>query len=167
MRTLAVVAPLATVAGQEHVFLLLARSIASFVKVGVVVWWVGVGGGRAPARRPPDRGHLAANACHAARPPTPPPTPHPPPPPHPQLYLLFLFMRVLLSWFPAFNWDRQPWLALRQLTDPYLSVFRGFVPPLFGAIDFTPLLGFFILQYIQGFLEMMVMEEGRDAFLDE
>ena len=33
----------------------------------------------------------------------------------PQLYLLFLFLRVLLSWFPAFGWDKQPWLALRQV----------------------------------------------------
>lgn len=32
-----------------------------------------------------------------------------------QLYLLFLFLRVLLSWFPAFGWDKQPWLALRQV----------------------------------------------------
>ena len=32
-----------------------------------------------------------------------------------QIYLLLLFLRVLLSWFPAFNWERQPWLALRQV----------------------------------------------------
>lgn len=32
-----------------------------------------------------------------------------------KLYLLLLFMRVLLSWFPAFNWEDQPWLALRQV----------------------------------------------------
>ena len=32
-----------------------------------------------------------------------------------QIYLLLLFLRVLLSWFPAFNWERQPWLGLRQV----------------------------------------------------
>jgi len=33
-----------------------------------------------------------------------------------QLYLLLLFLRVLLSWFPTFQWwDQQPWLALRQV----------------------------------------------------
>ena len=31
-----------------------------------------------------------------------------------KLYLLLLFIRVLLSWFPKFTWDVQPWLALRQ-----------------------------------------------------
>lgn len=33
----------------------------------------------------------------------------------PQLYLLLLFVRVLLSWFPNFSWENQPWLALRQV----------------------------------------------------
>lgn len=32
-----------------------------------------------------------------------------------KLYLLLLFLRVLLSWFPTFNWEGQPWLALRQV----------------------------------------------------
>ena len=32
------------------------------------------------------------------------------------------------------------------MTDPYLNLYRGLVPPLLGTIDFTPLLGFFILQ---------------------
>ncbi len=32
-----------------------------------------------------------------------------------KLYLLLLFVRVLLSWFPKFEWDTQPWLALRQV----------------------------------------------------
>jgi len=71
-----------------------------------------------------------------------------------KLYLLFLFLRVLLSWFPAFGWDKQPWLALRQITDPYLNLFRGIVPPLLGTIDFTPLFGFLILQFLAGALDV-------------
>ncbi|KAL3134047.1 hypothetical protein ABBQ32_008477 [Trebouxia sp. C0010 RCD-2024] len=71
-----------------------------------------------------------------------------------RLYLLFLFLRVLLSWFPAFGWDKQPWLALRQVTDPYLNLFRGLVPPLLGTIDFTPLFGFMILQFLAGALDI-------------
>jgi uncharacterized protein YggT (Ycf19 family) len=112
LRTLAVVAPLAVTTGGEHVFLLLTRSVASFIKL-----------------------------CR-----------------------LFLFMRVLLSWFPAFNWDRQPWLALRQLTDPYLNMFRGVIPPFFGMIDFTPLLGFFVLQWVQSLLEAATMDEDDMGF---
>lgn len=70
-----------------------------------------------------------------------------------QAYLVLLFIRVLLSWFPTFDkWDRQPWLALRQVTDPYLRLFSGFVPPIMGAVDITPMLGFLLLQYVGGLL---------------
>lgn len=81
-----------------------------------------------------------------------------------QTYLLLLFLRVLLSWFPAFNWERQPWLTLRQMTDPYLQLFRGLIPPLLGMIDFTPLLGFFILQWASGKLASATMEDSVEAF---
>ncbi|CAL5226826.1 g9689 [Coccomyxa viridis] len=81
-----------------------------------------------------------------------------------KIYLLLLFLRVLLSWFPAFNWERQPWLGLRQMTDPYLNLYRGLVPPLLGTIDFTPLLGFFILQYISGVLESGAAEDELDEW---
>jgi len=72
-----------------------------------------------------------------------------------KLYLLLLFVRVLLSWFPTFTWwEQQPWLALRQVTDPYLKLFSGLVPPLLGTIDLTPLFGFFILQFLGGALDV-------------
>lgn len=59
----------------------------------------------------------------------------------------------MLTWFPSFNWDRQPWMALRQVTDPYLNLFQGLVPPLLGAIDLTPLVGFMLLQTLGGYLD--------------
>mmetsp|Transcript_11650 Transcript_11650/g.42593 ORF Transcript_11650/g.42593 Transcript_11650/m.42593 type:complete len:226 (-) Transcript_11650:120-797(-) len=65
-----------------------------------------------------------------------------------KLYLLLLFVRVLLSWFPNVDWMGQPWLTLRQVTDPYLNLFRNIIPPLMGQIDFTPILGFLVLQFI-------------------
>lgn len=71
-----------------------------------------------------------------------------------KMYLLLLFLRVLLSWFPTFDWNNQPWLALRQVTDPYLNLFRGIIPPLLGQIDLTPLVGFFLLQVLAGILEV-------------
>lgn len=76
-----------------------------------------------------------------------------------KLYLLLLFIRVLLSWFPQFNWESQPWLTLRQLTDPYLNLFRGIVPPLLGQVDLTPLLGFWILQYLAGMMDVGRFDE--------
>lgn len=63
-----------------------------------------------------------------------------------KMYVFLLFMRVLLSWFPGIDWNAQPWTFLRLITEPYLQIYRGILPPLFGQLDFTPLFGFLILQ---------------------
>jgi YggT family protein len=63
-----------------------------------------------------------------------------------KMYLFCLFMRVLLSWFPSIDWNAQPWTFLRLITEPYLQIYRGLLPPVFGGLDFTPLIGFMILQ---------------------
>jgi uncharacterized protein YggT (Ycf19 family) len=59
-----------------------------------------------------------------------------------------LFVRVLLTWFPNVDWMRQPWAILRQVTDPYLNLFCNLIPPIMGQIDFTPILGFMVLQFL-------------------
>ena len=71
-----------------------------------------------------------------------------------KFYLLLLFLRVLLTWFPNFDWVSQPWNTLRQVTDPYLNIFRGIIPPLLGQIDFTPILGFIVLQFLSQVLDV-------------
>ena len=47
-----------------------------------------------------------------------------------------------------------PSLATLQVTDPYLALFTNLLPPLLGAIDLTPLLGFMVLQTLAGWLEL-------------
>ncbi len=64
-----------------------------------------------------------------------------------QIYLILLLVRVSLTWFPNVNWYGQPFYSLSKLTDPYLKMFRGIVPPLVG-IDISPILGFILLQCI-------------------
>lgn len=39
-----------------------------------------------------------------------------------------------------------------QVTDPYLNIFRSLIPPIFN-IDFTPLVGFIILNWLVGVLQ--------------
>jgi YggT family protein len=55
--------------------------------------------------------------------------------------------RILLSWFPQAQGIAilQP---VFQITDPYLNLFRGLVPPIFG-LDLSPLLAFFLLNVLQ------------------
>lgn len=64
-----------------------------------------------------------------------------------QIYLVLLLVRVSLTWFPNVNWYAQPFYSLSRLTDPYLKMFRGIVPPLIG-IDISPILGFILLQSV-------------------
>ena len=65
------------------------------------------------------------------------------------IYNLLITARILLSWFPQAQGvgALQP---LYQITDPFLNLFRGVIPPLFG-LDFSPIAAFFLLNVlIQG-----------------
>jgi uncharacterized protein YggT (Ycf19 family) len=62
-----------------------------------------------------------------------------------EIYSSVLLIRVLLSWFPNIPWDEQPMSAIRDLCDPYLSLFRGIIPPLFNSLDVSPILAFLLL----------------------
>ena len=68
-----------------------------------------------------------------------------------QIYLVLLFIRILLSWFPNVNWYDPPFSILSQLTDPYLNIFRSFIPPV-GGIDFSPMLAIILLQVVSSLL---------------
>jgi YggT family protein len=59
------------------------------------------------------------------------------------IYNIVITARVLLSWFPQAQSIGllQP---VFQITDPYLNLFRGLIPPIFG-LDLSPLLAFFLL----------------------
>ena len=59
------------------------------------------------------------------------------------IYNLVITARILLSWFPQAQGIGllQPVFAI---TDPYLNLFRGIVPPIFG-LDLSPILAFFLL----------------------
>jgi YggT family protein len=63
------------------------------------------------------------------------------------IYMVLIFIRILLSWFPNVNMYEGPLSVIPQLTDPYLNVFRSFIPPL-GGIDFSPIIAIFLLQFV-------------------
>ncbi len=64
------------------------------------------------------------------------------------LYYFIIILRVLLSWFPNIEWFSQPWATISQLTDPYLDLFRRFIPPL-GGFDFSSIVAIILLQLVQ------------------
>lgn len=59
------------------------------------------------------------------------------------IYNIVITARILLSWFPQAQGIAvlQPVFAI---TDPYLNLFRGLIPPVFG-LDLSPLAAFFLL----------------------
>jgi YggT family protein len=62
------------------------------------------------------------------------------------IYNLVITARILLSWFPQAQGIGllQPVYAV---TDPYLNLFRGILPPIFG-LDLSPILAFFLLSVL-------------------
>jgi len=63
-----------------------------------------------------------------------------------QVYNLVITARVLLSWFPQAQsiGALQPIFAI---TDPYLNLFRGIIPPI-GGLDLSPIAAFFTLNVL-------------------
>ena len=65
---------------------------------------------------------------------------------------LVLLVRVLLTWFPNLDWGNPVLSTVSAVTDPYLNVFRGLIPPL-GGLDLSAIVAFLALQLIQTLLE--------------
>jgi YggT family protein len=69
------------------------------------------------------------------------------------VYILLLFAYILTSWIRL---PYQPWLNrvqrfLYDVCDPYLRLFRRFLPPL-GPLDLSPMVGIVVLVVIQNVL---------------
>jgi uncharacterized protein YggT (Ycf19 family) len=63
------------------------------------------------------------------------------------VYIILIFLNVLISWVPRMPYNRALRATLdfvKETTDPYLNLFRRFLPPLGGGgfvIDLSPILG--------------------------
>ena len=65
------------------------------------------------------------------------------------LYFL-LVVRIILSWFPVDPYNNVV-TTLYQITDPLLAPFRK-LPLRLGMIDFSPLLAFLVLAFLDSFV---------------
>ena len=67
------------------------------------------------------------------------------------VYIVLIFLNILISWIPRIPYNR--WLRafldfVTETTDPYLNLFRRFIPPLGGggfALDLSPMVGLVVL----------------------
>ncbi len=64
------------------------------------------------------------------------------------LFYILIFARLFLSWFPNIDRFRQPYRFIYQSTEPYLAIFRRWIPPV-RMIDFSPIAALLALQILQ------------------
>jgi len=64
-----------------------------------------------------------------------------------EIYSWLIIVRILLTWIPV-NPYSSVVSFITSLTDPYLNIFRRFIPPV-GMIDFSPIAAFFVLEIIR------------------
>lgn len=67
------------------------------------------------------------------------------------VYIILVFLKVLMSWIPSLP-DNAVVQAvagfIRETTDPYLNLFRRFLPPVGGggmSLDLSPMIGVLLL----------------------
>jgi YggT family protein len=67
------------------------------------------------------------------------------------VYIVLIFIRILMTYFRSIPYYRWLDITLRfvtEVTDPWLNLFRRFIPPIRmgpAAIDLTPMIAVFVL----------------------
>lgn len=84
------------------------------------------------------------------------------------VYIVLIFARIVLSWIVTFRGSLPYNPVLRavtgfieQVVDPYLNLFRRFIPPVGGsrmALDLSPIVGVILLLVLQGIVVGLINE---------
>ena len=78
------------------------------------------------------------------------------------VYLVLIFIRILMSWIPRMPYNRYLSAVLgfvTDVTDPYLNLFRRFLPPVRigpGALDLSPIVATFVLIIVSGIVASII-----------
>jgi YggT family protein len=67
------------------------------------------------------------------------------------VYFLLIFIYILMSWIrlPYSIWMNRIQRFLYDVVEPYLRIFRRFIPPL-GPLDISPIVAIFVLWIVSG-----------------
>ena len=82
------------------------------------------------------------------------------------VYLVLIFVRIIMSWIPRIPYNR--FLAgflkfVSDVTDPYLNLFRRFLPPVRlgpGALDLSPIVATFVLIIVSTIVTNIISSSG-------
>ncbi len=78
------------------------------------------------------------------------------------VYIVLIFIRVLMSWFRSIPYNpvlRRVLDFVTETTDPYLNLFRRFVPMVRigpGAIDLSPIVAVIVLIIAQSLIVALI-----------
>jgi len=66
------------------------------------------------------------------------------------VYGLLILVYIILSWvrLPYSIWSARIQQFLRDVCEPYLAIFRRFIPPL-GGLDLSPMIGLALLLIVE------------------
>ena len=78
------------------------------------------------------------------------------------VYILLIFAYILTSLIFSFGgripyskWSSAILGFLRDVCEPYLGIFRRFIPPI-GPIDVSPIVAILVLQFVGGFIVVLI-----------
>ena len=84
------------------------------------------------------------------------------------VYIIMIFARIVISWVVTFRGSLPYNPVLRAITDfieqvvdPYLNLFRRFLPPIGGrgmALDLSPIIAVIVLLVLQGIVVGLINE---------
>jgi YggT family protein len=78
------------------------------------------------------------------------------------VYIVLIFVNILISWLPRVPYNRPLRAVLdfvTETTNPYLNLFRRFLPPIGGggfALDLSPMLGIIVLFLLQALVVPLI-----------
>jgi YggT family protein len=77
------------------------------------------------------------------------------------VYFLLIFVYILMSWIrlPYSIWMNRIQRFLYDVVEPYLRIFRRFIPPL-GPLDISPIVAIFVLWIVSGLVIRLLGEFG-------
>lgn len=70
-------------------------------------------------------------------------------------YTVLLMVRIIGSWIPSLSYTKFM-RFVSFYTDPYLNIFRRWIPPIGGVLDLSPILAFFGLQLLEILIKAFV-----------
>ncbi len=78
------------------------------------------------------------------------------------VYILLIFAYILSTLIFSFGgripysrWSSAVLGFLRDVSEPYLGIFRRFIPPI-GPVDISPIVAILVLQFVGGFIIALI-----------